>query len=142
MQSNNITLQVHITTTKEPNYFNINNSIGQLLGFNKKIIYPNLKETYISDQRVNILKINTIRLVCNIVRGSYIDSRQDHSLYEFGINVPPGYKLNITSHNLIYLPVNTREISTLSIHITDQNGELINLRGENYTIRLNLRLIQ
>jgi len=142
MESNNNTLQVHITTTKEPIYFNRNNSIGQLLGFNKKIIYPDLKKTYISDQPVNILKINTIRLVCNIVSGSYIDSRQDHSLYEFGINVPPGYKMNITPHNLIYLPVNTREISTLSIHITDQNGELINLRGENYTIRLHLRLIQ
>jgi len=50
--------------------------------------------------------------------------------------------MNITPHNLIYLPVNTREISTLSIHITDQNGELINLRGENYTFRLYLRLIQ
>jgi len=50
--------------------------------------------------------------------------------------------MNITPHNLIYLPVNTIEISTLSIHITDQNGELINLRGENYSIRLHLRLIQ
>jgi len=49
--------------------------------------------------------------------------------------------MNITPHNLIYLPVNTREISTLSIRITDQNGELINLRGENYTIRLHLRLL-
>jgi len=101
-----------------------------------------LKKTYISDQPVNILKINTIRLVCNIVSGSFIDSRQDHSFYEFGINVPPVYKMNITPHNLIYLPVDTREISTLSIHITDQNGELINLRGENYTFRLYLRLIQ
>jgi len=57
MERNNYTLQVHITTTKEPIYFNRNNSIGQLLGFNKKIIYPDLKKTYISDQPVNILKI-------------------------------------------------------------------------------------
>jgi len=40
MESINNTLQVHITTTKELIYFNRNNSIAQLLGFNKKIIYP------------------------------------------------------------------------------------------------------
>jgi len=99
-----------------------------------------LKKTYISDQPVNILKINTIGLVCNIVSGSYIDSRQDHSLYEFGINIPPGYKMNITPHNLIYLPLNTREINTLSIHIIIniyiyKYIHIINLHGKNYTIR-------
>jgi len=94
-------IDFYITTTKEPIYFNRNNSIGQLLGFNKKIIYPGLKKTYISDQPVNILRRNTIRWVCNIVSGSYIDSRQDHSLYEFGINVLSDYKMNITPHNLI-----------------------------------------
>jgi len=34
----------HITTTKEPIYFNRNNSIGQLLGFNKKNNLPRLEK--------------------------------------------------------------------------------------------------
>lgn len=142
IESNNNTLKVHITTSTHPIYFDKKRSIGNLFGFNKRVLQADKKITYVSDQPVNIFKINTIRLVCNIVSGSYIDSGQDHTLYEFGINVPPGYKMSVTPNNLIYLPVNTREIRTLSMHITDQNGDLINLRGEKFTIRMHLRLIQ
>jgi len=61
-----------------------------------------------------------------------------HTLHEFGINVPPGYKMTVTPHNLIYLPINCDEISTLSIRIVDQNGDLVNLRGENVSVRMHV----
>jgi len=63
----------------------------------------------------------------------------NHTLHEFGINVPPGYKRTVTPHNLIYLPINCDEIST---RIVDQNGDLVNLRGENVSIRMHIRLIE
>jgi len=44
MENNNNTLQVHITSTKEPIYFNRNNSIGKWLGFNKKNNLPRLEK--------------------------------------------------------------------------------------------------
>jgi len=47
-----------------------------------------------------MLKINTIRLECNIISGSYVDNTPNHTLYDFGINVPPGYRMTVTPHNL------------------------------------------
>jgi len=91
---------------------------------------------------VNILKINTIRLECNIISGSYVDNTPNHTLYEFGINVSARYKIIVTPLNLIYLPINCDEIRPLSIHIVDQNGDLVNLRGENVSIRMHIRLIE
>jgi len=131
IQSNNNTLQVEITTMRESVYFYKERSVGQLFGF----LEPHPTKTYRSDQTVNILKINTIRLECDIISGSYVDSTPNHTLHEFGINVPPGYKMTVTPHNLIYLPINCDEISTSSIRIVDQNGYLVNLRGENVSIR-------
>jgi len=49
---------------------------------------------------VNILKINTIRLECDIISGSYVDNTPNHTLHEFSINVPPGYKMTVTQPNL------------------------------------------
>ena len=62
-----------------------------------------------------------------------------HTLHEFALDVPPGYKLDVIPRNLIYLPVNIKEISCLTIWIVDQNGRLINFRGEEITLRLHLK---
>lgn len=55
--------------------------------------------------------------------------------HEFGINVFPEYKMDEIPRNLIYLPVNVKEISCLKIWITDQEQRLINFRGEETTLR-------
>lgn len=133
------TFQVQVVTKNETVYFNHERTVGQLFGFNKRKLRPHNDEIYNSDNPINILKINSIRLECNIISGSYVGNKPNHVLHEFGINVPPGYKMNITPRNLIYLPVNCREISTLEVRITDQDGELVNLRGETVSIRLHLR---
>jgi len=39
--------------------------------------------------------------------------------------------MTVTPHNPIYIPINCDEISTLFIRIVDQNGDLVNRRGEN-----------
>jgi len=127
IQSYNNTLQVEITTIRESVYFNKERSFTK---------------TYRSDQTVNILKINTIRLEYNIISGSYVDNTPNHTLHEFCINVPPGYKVTVTPHHLIYLPINCDEISTLSTRIVHQSADLVNLRGENFSTRMHIRLIE
>ena len=62
-----------------------------------------------------------------------------YTLHEFALDVPPGYKLDVIPRNLIYLPVNIKEISCRIIWILDQNGRLINFRWEEITLRLHLR---
>ena len=41
--------------------------------------------------------------------------------------------------NLIHLPVTVDVISTLSVWLTDQEGKVLDLRGEELTIRFHLR---
>ena len=59
--------------------------------------------------------------------------------YNFSPNAAPGQKILEAPHNLIYLPVTVDVISTLSVWLTNQHGELLDLRGEELTIRFHLR---
>ena len=59
--------------------------------------------------------------------------------YNFFPDAPPGEKILEAPHNLIYLQVTVGVISTLSLWLTDQNGERLDLRGDELTIRFHLR---
>ena len=59
--------------------------------------------------------------------------------YNFFPNDAHGQKILEAPHNLIYLPVTVDVISTLSVWLTDQHGKLLDLRGEELTIRFHLR---
>lgn len=140
IEANNNTMQVKIKSSKDSIYFNKENTIGKLFGFNNKVLAPN-KDHY-SDLPVNIFKVNLLQIECSIVVNTYINNSKAHTLHEFPINVPPGYKIVEIPKNLIYLPVNCREISSLTLRIVDQTGDLINFRGEEITIRIHLRPIK
>ena len=60
-------------------------------------------------------------------------------VYNFFPNATPGQKTLEAPHNLIYLSVTVDVISTLSVWLTDQHGELLDLRGEEFNIRFHLR---
>lgn len=137
INANNNTMQVEIYTSHDSINFKKEGTIGKLMGFNKNILEAGSNN--LSDLPVNILKVNAIRVECNIAIGSYINDVSAHTIHEFGINVSPGYKLDEIPKNLIYLPLNTREISSLTVKIVDQNGDLINFRSENITLRIHLR---
>lgn len=139
IKANNNTLSTEISGSERID-FTKERTIGSLLGFNKRIL-PMDVISY-SDNPVNILKVNSIRIECSIVSGSFYNNKPTHTIYEFSPDVPPGYKINERSNNIIYLPVNVRQISTITIRIIDQNGDSINFRGETINIRLHLRKIQ
>ena len=60
-------------------------------------------------------------------------------VYNFFPNAGPGLKILEAPHILIYLPVTVDVISTLSVWLTDQDGEHLDLGGEKLIIRLHLR---
>lgn len=139
IEANNNTLQIEIFTSHDTIFFNRPHSIGKLFGFvDDVVLKPNTKHT--STLLVNILKVNALQIHCNIITGSYVNNLPAHTLHEFALDVPPGYKLDEIPRNLIYLPVNVKEISSLTVWIVDQVGRLINFRGEEITLRLHLRL--
>ena len=137
IQSNYNTLQTYIESSTDTILFDKERSIGTLLGFSKRVLKPG--EEHKSDKTVDITKINTILVECNIVSGSYINNVAAHTLHQFSLNVSYGYKITEAPANVIYLPVNTRSINTIALKVTDQNGNFINFRGEKITIRLHLK---
>lgn len=116
------------------------NSIRSLLGF--KSCKLNRNEWHTSDEHIEINRINTIRVECSIITGSYFNSESVHTLHEFFPSVAAGYKIIETPKNVIYLPLTVRSIHTISLSFVDQNNRLINFRGENIVTRLHIRRVR
>ena len=137
IKPNNNTLRSEIYCNRDID-FQSDNSIGRLLGFTKRIL-PAKEVHHVSDIPVSILKVNVLRIECSITSGAYINGQQVHTIHEFFPTVPPGYKIVEVPSHVIYLPVAVRTIDHIQLRIVDQNGELVNFRGEEITIRLHLK---
>lgn len=114
-------------------------SIRNVLGFGSVMLRGS--EPHIGDYMINISPINAVRIECSIVTGSFINNKNTHTIHEFYPNVPQGYKIVEVPSNLIYLPVVDRTIHNLHIDVVDQNGNLIDFRGETITCRIHIRKI-
>jgi hypothetical protein len=92
-----------------------------------------------SDGMVDIMPVNSIMVNCDIIGGSYVNETEKPVIYSFYPNVSPGYKIVEIPRKLVYLPViATERIPNVRIWLTDQNGKLIDLRGEKLTINFHL----
>lgn len=94
---------------------------------------------HVSNETVDIVKVNVIQVKCNIVHGSFKDGIEDHILHTFYPLIAPGFKIVEKPHNLIYLPVNVNRVDTLRIRIVDENDDIIDFRGEVITVRVHLK---
>ena len=141
LKPNNNTLQCEIKCKYDIDFSPNRGTIGRLLGFSGKEI---LKAGVLhrSDLPVQIIKVDSIRVECNIITGAYYDDRLSHTLFEFSPAVDPGYAINIEPKNILYLPVSVRNsIDNITLKILDQEGDLINFRGEKILIRLELKAL-
>lgn len=120
--------------------FSPSNSFGSLLGFKQRYLRANMWNY--SDSTVNILKVNMIRVECDITKGSYLNNAPAHIIHEFAPRVPPGYKISEVPSNVIYYPIIVKSISSINIALIDQDNDLINFRGETIKIRLHIKKIK
>jgi hypothetical protein len=138
----NISRLTSIVNIENPRYkidFGVDNSIGSVLGFEKVIIGYGYNE---SSNIVNIMPVNSILVNIDIIMGSYVNGFQAPTLYCFHPNVSPGYKIvERPNPSLIYYPISRHDISRMRVWLTDQNGDLIDLRGEAITVRVHVREI-
>lgn len=138
LKANNNTLQSTIECSGQVDFRGAN-SIGPLLGFHPQTLLVNALNT--SDLPVKILKVNTIRVDGNITGGSYINGESAHTIHEFFPSVPPSYKIIGAPSPVIYLPVTVNRIDNIKLILVDQDGELINFRGEVISIRLHIKTV-
>ena len=136
IKPNNNTLRSEIKCTHQVD-FRRQDSIGKLLGFTQRVLEPNI--THSSDLPVSILKINALRVKCNVTAGAYIKERRVHTIHEFFPAVPPGYKIIEVPSQVIYLLITVNTIDHLQVRIVDQDGNLVNFCGEIVTIRLHIK---
>ena len=90
---------------------------------------------------VNILTINSILFNIYIISGSYVNGSTQPTMYSFLPDVSPGYKIIENPHNLLYLPITSDTIHSITIWLTDKNGNELNIRGENLSMQFHLREI-
>ena len=116
--------------------FTVDNCLRTVLGFNAKVY---MKGRYEGDRLVDILDINSILVHCDIVGASRLNGIEAPIIYNFFPNVAPGYKIVEIPRNLIYVPIIVEAISSLTCWLTDQDGNPLDLRGEQLTISLHAR---
>ena len=138
IEANNNTLKCEMICNLKVD-FTKSNTIRELLGFKEQVYEANIY--HISEKLVNIIKVIAICIECNIVTGSYDNSKQVHRIHEFFPNVPSGFKIIENPLNVIYLPINTNIIDTITLKLVDQNGELVNFREEFITVIQHLKKI-
>lgn len=137
LEPNNNTIKCEVRSDTFTIRFDKENSIGKLLGFSKRILES--KVLHQSDLPVQILKVSSIRVECNIISGSFYNSIPSHTLYEFPLDVDPGYAINKDPQNVIYLPLNVTTIHNITLTLIDQDGRPIDFQGELVIIRLQLK---
>lgn len=138
LTTNNNTLQTTLRCTVDVD-LTPENSIGRLLGLKPVKLKAGRELT--TEGVVDIFKVNSVQVECNIATGSFINGRPAHTIYQFFPSVGAGFKLIEEPNPVIYSPVSKHTISNITLRITDQLGELVNFRGERITIRLHLRRI-
>ena len=117
--------------------FNVDNSLRSVLGFSARKFSG--AGRFESENVVNIMKVNSILVHCDIIGGLRLNGEERAIIYSFFPNVGPGEKIVTRSKNLIYLPITLGVIFHMTCWLTDQDNNLLNLRGEEITITFHIK---
>jgi hypothetical protein len=111
--------------------FNVSN-MAPLLGFNRTTrLLANIKH-----ESEDIMRINCIKVVCNLAVGSFENGKQSHTIYEFYPAVAPGFKIIEVPKYCVLYRLGTNTVNNVRVTLRDQDDKLINISGETLNVLL------
>ena len=117
--------------------FDTKNSIRCMLGFEAKK-YKGGKR-YESENKVNILSVNSIMVHCDVIKTSRVNGMLAPVIYNFFPNVSPGEKIVHQPQHLNYAPLTMSVIPSMTVWVTDQKNDLLDLREQQLTLTFHIR---
>lgn len=88
-----------------------------------------------------ITKLDILRINCDVVFGSYINSVRCHTIHQFATSTShvKGGILVETPKNLNYFPIKSKHLHSIQISIVDIHGKLIDIHGADIICRINIK---
>ena len=129
---------IEITNQESAISFRPNDSIGSLLGFNKRSIY---EEYNLSDNPVDILSFDNILIECDVAQGMIFKGKRSSIIQNFTMDVDPGYKyIEKFRGGVSWYMVDTSDfISSINLKLKNENGNLVSFTGQSVTFRLSIK---
>ena len=131
---------IEISNQESAISFRPEDSIGSLLGFNKRTIY---EEYNLSDNPVDILSFDNIFIETDIAQGMIFKGRRTGIIHNFTMDVNPGYKYveKFRGGVLYYMMESKDVISSICFKLKNENGKLVSFNGQSITFRLSIKEI-
>ena len=129
---------VEISNEESAISFKASDSIGSLLGFNKRTIYD---EYNLSDNPVDILSFDNIFIETNIAQGMIFEGRRSGIIHDFTMDVDPGYKyIEKFRGGVSWYMLHTNDfISSINFKLKNENNELVSFNGQSVTFILSIK---
>ena len=131
---------IEISNEESAISFRPDDSIGSLLGFNKRTIY---EEYNLSDNPVDIISFDNIFIECDIAQGMIFRGKRSGIIFNFVMDVDPGYRFIHKFHGGVqWYMLETKDfISSINFKLKNENGELVSFNGQSVSFRLSIKEI-
>ena len=120
--------------------FRPDDSIGSLLGFNKRTIY---EEYNLSDNPVDIFSFDNIFIETDIARGMIFKGKRSGIIHNLTSDVSPGYRFIEKFRGGVqwYMMESKDAISSICFKLKNENGDLVSFNGQSISFRLSIKEI-
>ena len=128
---------IEISTQRPVITFVPDDSIRDLLGFNKTTIY---EEYNLSPNPVDFLSFDNIFLEGDVAQGMIYNGRRSVKFHIFTMVVDPGYKyIKFFRGGVQWYMVECKDIvSIICFKLKNENSQLVSFNGRNLTLRLSI----
>ena len=131
---------IEISNQESAISFRPEDSIGSLLGFDKRTIY---KEYNLSDNQVDILSFDNIFIETDIAKGMIFRGKRFGIIFSFTMDVNPGYKYIHKFRGGVqwYIMESKDIISSICFKLKNENDQIVSFNGQSVTFRLSIKEI-